>query len=176
MQLQYAYLLKQVLPLTIQDAGETADLELETGVNVGGLRNNIDILVCASEKGRMIRIAIELKCYRDRTATGGKRGASDIFMKDVYEDLEALERYVDGGEAQRGVALVMVDLKHYVHPSKKEGKHWAYDISHQHRFPGGKIDVAIGGKPVLVVLGRSYQFHWESHGPFWFLEVEGEAL
>lgn len=45
MQLQYAYILKQLLPLTIQHADEVVDLELEAGRATESGRYNIDILV-----------------------------------------------------------------------------------------------------------------------------------
>jgi hypothetical protein len=97
MQLQYAYVLKQLLPMILNHPSERADIELETGVrlfDVGG-RNNIDILVKGESDEGCHTIAIELKCYRNITATGGARGATDIFMKDVYVDLHMLERYVE---------------------------------------------------------------------------------
>jgi len=45
MQLQYAYILRQLLPLTIYSKAETADIELETGVKTSRGSNEIDILL-----------------------------------------------------------------------------------------------------------------------------------
>lgn len=174
MQLQYAYILKQLLPLTLQNVGEAADIELETGVRTSTGSNNIDILLRGtSTNDKEVRIAIELKCYRNLAASGGPRGAHDIFMKDVYEDLYILEEYITLGLASRGVALVMNDLERFVRPKVKKGKCWAYDISHNFMFPGGRIDVRIGGKPVMINLKNQYMFQWEKFGKFWFTEIEG---
>jgi hypothetical protein len=173
MQLQYAYILKQLLPLTLHHKEESAELELETGVKTKNGSNNIDVLLRASSLSGEIRIAIEMKCYRTIASSGGNRGAHDIFMKDVYEDLQILEEYIELGHASRGVALVMNDLERFVNPRVKNGKCWAYDISHGYRFPGGQLSVPIGGKSVMVNLSKSYTFSWEKFGSLWFTEIEG---
>ncbi|WP_073667568.1 hypothetical protein PCP30_15805 [Pseudomonas aeruginosa] len=173
MQLQYAFVLKQILPLILHARDESAELELETGVRLPTGPNNIDILVIGRSGSREIRIALELKCYRNITASGGKRGAQDIFHKDVYQDLEILEAYVAAGIAHRGIALVMNDHAPITMPIEKKGKFWAYDISHGAHFAGGTIDVAIGGKPVKLTLSRSYSFDWHKFGGIWFMELEG---
>lgn len=173
MQLQYAYLLKQLLPLTFHSPNETADLELETGVRTRTGTNNIDILLKGEDPGGPTNIAIELKCYRSIAASGGSRGAHDIFMKDVYEDLHILEDYVAEGIADVGVALVMNDMKRFVYPTVKRGKCWDYDISHGNVFSGGQINTPIGGKSVNVSLKNRYEFIWSQFGDFWFAELEG---
>ena len=178
MQLQYAYVLKQVLPLILHDAGEKADLELETGVRTSSGTNNVDILVRGESASGKVSIAIEMKCYRRTAASGNGRGATDIFMKDVYEDLHVLEEYVREGIATRGVALVMNDHLYFVKPGRKDGKCWAYDISDGMRFHGGRIQVQVGAKnkkPIDVHLRRTYAFDWMKFGDFWFLELEGST-
>ena len=173
MQLQYAYILKQLLPLTLHHDGESAELELETGVKTNSGSNNIDILLRAASSTTETRIAIEMKCYRTLAASGGTRGAHDIFMKDVYDDLHILEEYVALGHASRGVALVMNDMERFVNPRVKNGKCWAYDISHGHTFPGDQITVPVGGKAVNINLQNTYTFNWSKFGEFWFSEIEG---
>jgi hypothetical protein len=173
MQLQYAYVLKQLLPFTLHHKEESAELELETGVKTKNGSNSIDILLRANTLSGEIRIAIEMKCYRTIAASGGNRGAHNIFMKDVYEDLQILEEYIELGQASRGVALVMNDLEHFVNPRVKKGKCWHYDISHGYTFPGGQLSVPIGGKSVMVNLSKSYTFNWEKFGSLWFTEIEG---
>ena len=118
-------------------------------------------------------MAIEMKCYRATAASGGVRGAQNIFMKDVYEDLQVLERYVDAGVASRGIALVLTDHHHFIAPTAKRGACWAYDISNGHHFPSGNIAVPIANKSVNIRLQRHYRFHWEQCGHLWFLELEG---
>lgn len=173
MQLQYAYVLKQLLPLVVQHPDERAEVELEPGVRTAGGANNIDLLVHGASSAGETTIAVEMKCYRKLAASGGKRGAHDIFMKDVYDDLHILEQYVSHGIASHGVALVMNDLERLVNPTVKVGKCWAYDTSQGHAFSGGKFTVPIGGKPVNITLSRSYTFSWVQFGSFWFCELEG---
>ncbi|RXT59619.1 hypothetical protein [Pseudomonas syringae] len=173
MQLQYAYLLKQLLPLILHNSDESADIELETGVRLATGASNIDILVTGTSAKGKTKIAIEMKCYRNITSSGGPRGAQDIFQKDVYEDLQVLEQYVEAGIASRGIALVMNDLLSITTPKIKNGKYWAYDISHGTTFSGGTINVPIGGKPVSLALKRSYAFDWSKFGSIWFTEIEG---
>jgi hypothetical protein len=172
MQLQYAYILKQLLPLTLHHEGESAELELEIGVKTSSGANNIDVLLRGNAPAGETKIAIEMKCYRTLAASGGTRGAHNIFMKDVYEDLHVLEEYVALGHATRGVALVMNDMERFVNPTVKRGKCWAYDISQGHTFPGGAISVPIGGKTVGVNLKGSYTFNWSKFGTLWFSEIE----
>ena len=178
MQLQYAYVLKQLLPMILTHPSEKADIELETGVRLHGVggRNNIDILVKGESDAGEFKIAIELKCYRNITSSGGARGATDIFMKDVYVDLHVLECYVEQGLVDAGLALVMNDLPRLVNPVKKIGKAWAYDISHGFDFVGGRIVVDVGGKPVDVDLKRAYAFRWSQFGSIWFAEIEGASI
>jgi hypothetical protein len=173
MQLQYAYILKQLLPLTLHEIGESADLELETGVKTKSGTNNIDVLLRSESSRGQTCIAIEMKCYRTIAASGGTRGAHDIFMKDLYEDLHILEEYVALGHASCGIALVMNDLERFVNPKVKNGKCWAYDISDGFTYPGGQIAVPIGGKDVHVELQKSYTFDWMKFGDLWFMELEG---
>jgi len=176
MQLQFAYILKQILPLINYQPDEGAEVELETGVRIGDKTNNIDILLCGRSAIGDVKIAIELKCYRKIAASGGNRGAHDIFMKDVYEDLHVLENYVRAGRVSSGVALVMNDLPRFVAPRMKNGKCWAYDISDGFKFPGGKIEVSVGGRDVNIDLKNSYEFKWQKFGEFWFAEIEGVAV
>jgi len=94
-------------------------------------------------------------------------------MKDVYEDLAILERYIECRHANEGVALVMNDFEHLVHPKDKTAKCWHYDISHGATFGPVELDTPIGGKDVSITLKNSYQLDWRQHGSFWFLEVQG---
>jgi hypothetical protein len=116
-----------------------------------------------------------MKCYRTVASSGGKRGATDIFMKDVYEDLAVLEGYVECGHANEGVALVMNDMERLVRPTDKTAKCWHYDISHGATFGPVVLDTPIGGKDVSITLKNRYQLEWRQYGPFWFLEVQGQT-
>lgn len=173
MQLQYAYVLQQLLPLITFHDDEKFDIELETGVRIKGRSREIDLLFTGELGKQKHVIAIEMKCYRTLAASGGKRGATDIFMKDVYEDLHLLEQYVSGGIAQEGVALVMNDMKRLIKPSRKEAKCWDYDISHGTSFGPIQLTTPIGGKEININLAKSYSLDWINYGKFWFMEAEG---
>lgn len=173
MQLQYAYILRQLIPLTSHSSHEVAEIELETGVQTDFGTNEIDILLKSESIQGPSSIAIELKCYRSISSSGGPRGAHDIFMKDVYEDLSILEKYTSQGIANYGVALVMNDLERFVNPKTKRGKCWAYDISNGHSISRSRLSVPIGGKNISIELEKSYQFNWIKCGDFWFMELEG---
>jgi hypothetical protein len=175
MQLQFAYILQQFLPLITFQPDEQLRLELETGAKVGTTTCEMDVLFSGQSSVTNHRIAIELKCYRTRASSGGMRGATDIFMKDVYEDLAILERYLECGLADEGIALVMNDLERLVNPKNKEAKCWHYDISHGAKFGPLSLSTPIGGKDVLIELKKNYSLEWLQYGSFWFLEAQGKA-
>lgn len=176
MQLQYAYVLQQLLPLITFHNDEKFEIELETGVTANGRSREIDLIFSGEFGNQKHIIAIEMKCYRTLAASGGKRGATDIFMKDVYEDLHLLEQYVLQGIAQEGVALVMNDMKRLVNPSRKGAKCWDYDISHGASFGPAQLTTPIGGKEITINLSKKYSLNWINYGSFWFLEAQGENV
>ena len=111
MQLQYAYILQQILPLIIFKNNESARIELETGLTVGNRIKEVDLLLKGISDAGEHSIAVEMKCYKTYASSGRLRGATDIFMKDVYDDLRLLESYIEFGHADRGIALVMAHGK-----------------------------------------------------------------
>lgn len=177
MQLHYAHILSQTLPLVMAEADESAYVELEYGVKVEGKSREIDLLL-RGVKGKLVyKIAIEVKCYRTLAASGNNRGATDIFMKDVYDDLHILERYSEEHKADIGVALVMNDREGFVNPKKKESKCWDYDISEGTEAGPITLTTQVGctKSPINIVLNRRYKFSWQKYGKFWFMELEGIA-
>ncbi len=176
MQLQYAYILQQILPLIRYSSNETVLLELETGVPINGSTREIDLLLSGqSEDGEYV-IAVEMKCYKKYASSRKLRGATDIFMKDVYQDLELLEKYCSVGIANQGVLLVMNDMKRLVDPKQKKAKCWDYDISNNTKISSIHLTTPIGGKEIDVKLSKSYEFIWEKCGSYWFMELEGFNL
>lgn len=178
MQLHYANILSQTLPLITFETDEASHVELETGVKVEDKSREIDLLVMGSKGIKIYKIAIEFKCYRTVAASGNKRGATDIFMKDVYADLHLLEGYCKERLADRGVALIMNDRKNFVHPKKKGKKCWDYDISNGHKAGPIVLTTQAGSTKtsINISLNRQYTFLWEQHGKFWFAELEGVVL
>ena len=170
MQLQYAYVLQQLVCLIKFHEDERFEIELETGVNVQEKQREIDILFKGTSRNLQHTIAIELKCYREIASSGGKRGATDIFMKDVYFDLYLLEQYILADIATEGVALVMNDLERLINPIRKDAKCWDYDISNGNKVEPGILRTPIGGRKIYIELKKYYEFNWKKYGNFWFLE------
>jgi len=175
MQLHYAYILKQLLPLITFTSDEKAEIELETSVSIGEGIKEVDLILKGQSDSGEHNIAVEMKCYKTYASSGKPRGATDIFMKDVYDDLRLLENYVDSGIVHQGVALVMNDLERLVHPKRKDAKCWTYDISNNTHISDVHLTTPVGGKQLSIRLKKAYDFSWEKHGTFWFMELEGKA-
>ncbi|UEL47218.1 hypothetical protein [Terrisporobacter hibernicus] len=176
MQLQYAHILQQLLPIIIVNKEEMLKLELETTISDGTNNREVDLLLYGESKTESFKIAIELKCYRKIASSGGKRGATDIFMKSVYEDLCLLEKYCENNQANIGISLIMNDNENFINPKNKVAKCWKYDISDGHKIRGGvKLNTPIGGKDVNIELKKDYDFNWKKVNTMWFVEVEGKV-
>ena len=176
MQLHYSYILQQVIPLICFHKNESVKIELETGVKINDRSREIDLVLEGVDTcSKHYKIAVEMKCYRTFASSGKLRGATDIFMKDVYGDLNLLEEYCEYEKFDRGVSLVMNDLKRLVctDPEKKTGKCWAYDITQGTKVRDVHLTTPIGGKEIDIRLKKSYEFDWVQKGQFWFLEIEG---
>ncbi|EOU1996437.1 hypothetical protein ACV3S7_00795 [Clostridium perfringens] len=175
MQLRYAYILQQLIPFIILKENEKVDLELETTINDGESNRELDILIKGSDGIDNFNIAIELKCYKKKASSGKLRGATDIFMKNVYNDLYQLEMYCKNSKIDIGIELVMNDLSNFVRPKNKDKKCWDYDISNGYKLYGPQtFNTPIGGKSVNITLNKNYEFKWEKIGEFWFMELEGK--
>ena len=175
MQLHYSYILQQVIPLIYFHEDESVKIELETSVTINGRNREIDLVLEGVDSHGRHKIAVEMKCYRKVTSSGGQRGATDIFMKDVYGDLNLLEEYCKYAGFSRGVSLVMNDLEWLVNPKfkRKGAKCWKYDISNSTKVGDKHLTTPIGGKEVDIRLKKSYEFNWVRKGQFWYLEIEG---
>lgn len=178
LQLQFAYLLQQLLPLITFHHEEKLEVELETGARVGESTKEVDVIFTGRWGGGQHKIAIEMKCYRRLASSGKPRGAIDIFMKDVHDDLAILERYIEHKHAEEGVCLVMTDHKQLVAPDivRVNAKCRNYEISDGVEVGPITLDIPIGGKDVFIVLKRRYQFNWTAFGNFYFLETEGVVV
>ncbi|WDV48185.1 hypothetical protein PV797_10910 [Clostridiaceae bacterium M8S5] len=172
LQLHYAHVLQQLLPLHIFKRSEKVEIELETGVNINRRNRNIDLLVNIIERENSYKIAIEMKCYREYASSGGKRGATDIFMKDVYFDLYLLEQYELNSVSDKGILLLMTDFKSLLYPKSKKGKSWRYDISNNAKAKHGVYNTPIGGKEILFSLDGDYEFLWKAYGDYFFSLLE----
>lgn len=176
MQLHYAYILQQVIPLICFDQNEHVQVELESSEHIDDRSREIDLVLKGTDSCGDYKIAVEMKCYR-RTASSGKpRFATDLFMKGVYDDLKLLEDYCRLAEYDRGILLVMTDHEYFVNSPKGRrgrGKCWDYDISDDHQVEDIHLKTPIGGKKVDIKLRKLYKFKWHQCGGFWFMENEG---
>ncbi|MEG0258647.1 MAG: hypothetical protein RR595_02820 [Lysinibacillus sp.] len=170
MQLKYAYILQEMIPVTIFDEREKIEIELETTRLVNGKIREIDILIVGTDStAQTYTIAIELKCYKYLASSGNPRGAHDVFMKDVYYDLHLLEQYQQHSYADECISLVMTDYKTSVSPPNKTAKCWDYDISQDAQIIANtRFTTAIGGKPQDFMLEKNYRFNWKEFGLYWF--------
>lgn len=172
MQLQFAYLVKNTLDLSVYNEDESVELELETAIPVDGRLRECDIVIQIIKGKTELFLPIEMKCYKEFASSGGKRGASDIFMKDVYQDLELLEKYKTQDNYISGIELVMSDLERLVYPKTKRGKKWDYDISQGKTISKGiTLTTPIGGNETFIKLKGSYAFNWEQINDFYFLKL-----
>jgi hypothetical protein len=172
MQLQYAYILQNLIPLIIYDLDEKIEIELEKTVRLdNGFTYEIDVFVIGKKNHIIHNIAIEMKCYREYASSGGKRGATDIFMKDVYVDIEKLEKYISNNICQDKVFLAVNDLDRLVYPKNKNAKCWNYDISNNYHLKPKDIITPIGGQEQFVTINSEYVFTWIKKGNFYFLKL-----
>ena len=132
-----------------------------------------DVYIVANNGTSDYRFAIEMKCYRTLASSGKPRGAIDIFVKDVYEDIELLENYIKSKQCEETVFLAMTDFKNIVRPEvEKTAKYWDYDISDGYNLVGPKtLTTPIGGKDVLITIEGTYKFSWKQQNQFFFLEI-----
>ena len=173
MQLQFAYILKNSLDLAVYNDDESVELELETAIPVNGRLRECDIVIQMTKGETELYLPIEMKCYKEYASSGGKRGASDIFMKDVYQDLELLESYSKNTQYSNGIGLVMTDFLGLVFPRTKRGKKWDYDISEGTFLEGETTkNTPIGGYDVNITLTKSYAFNWIQINNYYFLKLE----
>lgn len=176
MQLQYAYILKNTIDLAIHHQDELISIELETGIPTDGRMRECDIVVQIIKGTDEVFLPIEMKCYKEYAASGGKRGAVDIFFKDVYADLELLESYSRNSNFIRGIQLTLTDFRNLPFPTKRTGKYLAYDIRDGARIEHGiHLNVPIGGVPVDITLTGRYEFNWIQIGSYYFLKLENNV-
>ncbi len=173
MQLHFAYVLKNTIDLAIHNKNEKVSIELETTIPIDGKTKECDIVVKIEKGTDILFLPIEMKCYREYASSGGKRGALDIFVKDVYIDIQLLESYSKKECFLNGILLVMTDLRRVVYPDIKTGKYWNYDISDGTQILGTVTkNTPIGGFEVNVRIDGNYDFNWKEYNNFYFLKLE----
>jgi len=173
LQLNFAYVLRTAADLIIHHLDEKITIELETGILIKRRLRECDIIIKMEKGEQVLRIPIEMKCYKTRTATGSLRGAQDLFRYGIYEDLQLLENYQDETTLS-GYQLTMTDYRAFIFPNKKDGKSWGFDTSHQTVINENfSLEIGIGGKLVSILLKNKYTFDWKQVGDFYFLKLKG---
>jgi hypothetical protein len=163
---------QNLIPIFIYEEDEKVEIELEKTVKYNNKSCEVDIFVVIHKgNNKPHNFAIEMKCYKEQASSSdGKRGATDIFMKDVYVDIEKLENYKSKGICQDTILLVMTDLERFVRPKNKDAKCWDYDISDDTYIEGPKeLRTPIGGKDVLIKITNQYIFNWTEVNKYYFL-------
>ncbi len=172
LQMQYSSTLKTVLDLIRFSPSDRIEIELETTVSIECKPYIIDILLTYTDGLISEKHSIELKCYKTISSSGGKRGASDIFMHSVYLDIYYSELYMQHKFADHTTCLILTDYVNFVHPKHKKTKNWQYDISQGHSINGGHYTTSIGGKNVDFNLTNAYRFNWLRNGSYWTALVQ----
>lgn len=177
MQLNFAYLLKNSIDLFLHHKNEFVKIELEAAIPINGRTKECDIVIQIQKDNEIKYLPIELKCYKYLASSGLKRGAVDIFFKDVYADLELLEAYAKIQNFLPGIHLSMTDFKNIPYPPKRNGKYITYDITHGANVENGiHLTTPIGGKDVEILLNGTYNFNWKAVGSFYFLKLKDTNL
>jgi len=167
LQLHYSTVLKTVLDLIKYSPKDRIEIELETTVVVAEKPYIIDILLSYTDGNISEKHSIELKFYKTFASSGRKRGANDIFMRSVYEDLFYSELYLKNQFANKATCIILTDYKSFIYPKSKNTKNWTYDISQGHTFSGGHFTTSVGGKNVDFKLSKKYKFDWKQNGNYW---------
>lgn len=178
MQLNFAYLLKNTIDLAIHDEDEKITIELETTIRVSGRTKECDIVVKIEKADKILYLPIEMKCYNFLASSGNKRGALDIFCKDVYADLELLESYSNANNYLNGIQLTMTDYSHVVFPKHngENPKYRDYNIAEGVIINNGiNLTTPIGGKVINITINGSYNFNWKNFGDYYFLKLENNG-
>jgi len=171
MQLQFAYILQNLISIFIYEKDENVEIQLEKTVYPNDIPCEVDMFVIIKKGNHEHNIAIEMKCYREYASSGGKRGAGDIFMKDVYKDIEKLETYLNANICQSTMLLIMNDYENFIYPKNKVSKCWDYDISYDYRLTPKQLTTPIGGKDVSITINNEYVFNWTKFGVYYFLAL-----
>jgi hypothetical protein len=173
MQLHFAYILKNTLDIAIHNEDEKVTLELETTIYIEGRTRECDIVIKIEKGNEVMFLPVEIKCYREYASSGAKRGALDIFVKDLYSDIELLEAYSNKDNFLKGILFVMTDLRRVVYPVIKTGKYWNYDISDGTIIIGLiEKNTPIGGFSINIKIEGNYNFHWREYNNYYFLKLE----
>lgn len=172
MQLHYSYILQESIPLIIFEKNESIIVELESWVKINNSNKEIDLLITWKKWDIEYKIAIEMKFYKKLASSGKSRWASDIFKKDVYEDLQLLEKYKTFNHCDKWIELIITDYEWFINPKNKLTKSWDYDISQWAKWGSKIYNTPIWWKEVNINLYNNYTFNWIKNWKFYFCIIK----
>lgn len=168
MQLHYSYILQESIPLIIFEKNESIIVELESWVKIYNSNKEVDLLITWKKWDIEYKIAIEMKFYKKLASSGKSRWASDIFKKDVYEDLQLLEKYKTFNHCYKWIELIITDYEWFINPKNKLTKSWDYDISQWAKWGSKIYNTPIWWKEVNINLYNNYTFNWIKNWKYFF--------
>lgn len=176
LQLQYASILQEMITIFRFSDDERVKIVLEDSIRMEAERKQeIDIVIEFEQQGMVRKIAIEMKCYRARTAVGTSRGGMLVFTSGVYEDIESLEKYKSlDSSFVKTYFLAMTDFENFVHyyDDEKIPKYMNYNISDNFEL-NGPVDFIEDEK---IHINGNYKFEWTEVGSdgdkYYFLLLE----
>lgn len=157
LQLHYAAILKQIGETFCIKPEEIFTVELETHYK----GKNIDIFCSLGQA----KAALEIKCFKEFSSTGGKSAAQDIKMYDVFEDICRLSGYVDEKFVDFGIFLCYTDHKYFVEGAEMKGYTKVFSTRNGSQYPKGVIKVPWSGwkdksRDKDIILTRNIIFNW----------------
>jgi len=167
MQLHFSSLIKILGELMCISPEDEFKISLEKTINYGDGKGEIDIFCELNEE----KVGIELKCFRKLASSGKPRGAQDISMRGVFEDIGSIEKLIKDNKISFGFAFVMTDDNTIVNGKHAIGAMKAYSIKEGRKYKKEEIlDVPIGKSKIKVGLDNDYEFNWDKKGDFYFLK------
>jgi hypothetical protein len=171
LQLHYSAILKQIGELFCVKPNENFWIELES--NYGG--KNIDIF-CGIDN---TKAAIEMKCFKKYSSSGGKSAAHDIKMYDVFVDISRISDYEDGKYVDLGFFLCYTDDSYFVKGGTINGYAENFNTREGRKYKKGQLlkPSWIGKwknkeRDKEIKLRRDIEFNWITRDSNNFLILE----
>lgn len=168
LQLHYSAILKQIGEIFCIHPKEEFWVELES--NYRG--KNIDIF-CGIDN---IKAAIEMKCFKKFSSSGGKSAAHDIKMYDTFVDIDRISIYEDDKYVDLGFFLCYTDDIYFVRGEKIQGYAENFNTRNDRKYRKRQIlkPLWIGkwknqNRDKDIILKRDIEFNWTTRDKHYFL-------
>jgi hypothetical protein len=177
MQLQLAQIFQTLTPLFECSATESYKVLLEVPVKVKGNTKIVDIVLDHIVENKVTKTAIELKCFRLLSRSGGgKRGAQNIGMYDYWEDIENIEAYSSLPEFEGAYQLTLTDDSYYVE-KPHVGSQVATFSTYKNRpkVTGTLVHKIANKKGEISLYGNYLMEGWKKDGDFYFISQQANC-